>query len=266
MHVYTANGDRKTIMVSGKKFLAEVHQVVAPHRSDPHGLLPPLLVALTIVTGLVDAFSYLMLGHVFVANMTGNVVFLGFAVAGASGFSIPASLVALGSFAAGALVGGSIASRHADRRSCLLAAATSLQAVLLGASIVAAAVEGDPIGGSYRYALIVLLGVAMGIQNAAARKLAVPDLTTTVLTLTITGVAADSGIAGGAGSAAGRRLVAITAMFLGALLGAALLLHVHIVAPLVIALALTAAVAGTSWALAAGVSRSGGVAAGGGPQ
>jgi uncharacterized membrane protein YoaK (UPF0700 family) len=159
--------------------------------------------------------------------------------------------VALGSFAAGALVGGIIASRHADRRSRLLAAATSLQAVLFGASIVVAAVEGDPIGGGYRYVLIVLLGVAMGIQNAAARKLAVPDLTTTVLTLTITGVAADSGIAGGAGSLAGRRLVAITAMFLGALLGAVLLLHVHIVVPLVIALAVTAVVAGTSWALAA---------------
>ena len=53
----------------------------------------------------------------------------------------------------------------------------------------------------------------MGIQNATARKLAVPDLTTTVLTLTITGVAADSAIAGGAGSVAGRRLVAVTAMF-----------------------------------------------------
>jgi uncharacterized membrane protein YoaK (UPF0700 family) len=47
-----------------------------------HGPLPALLVCLTVVTGLVDAFSYLSLGHVFVANMTGNVVFLGFALAG----------------------------------------------------------------------------------------------------------------------------------------------------------------------------------------
>ncbi len=99
----------------------------------------------------------------------------------------------------------------------------------------------------YRYALIVLLGVSMGIQNATARKLAVPDLTTTVLTLTITGVAADSAIAGGAGSAAGRRLVAVTAMFVGALAGAALALHVHIVAPLAIALFVTASVALVAW-------------------
>jgi uncharacterized membrane protein YoaK (UPF0700 family) len=95
--------------------------------------------------------------------------------------------------------------------------------------------------------LIVLLGISMGIQNAAARKLAVPDLTTTVLTLTITGVAADSAIAGGAGSAAGRRLVAVTAMFVGALLGAVLVLHVHIVAPLALAVIVTASVGLVAW-------------------
>jgi uncharacterized membrane protein YoaK (UPF0700 family) len=95
--------------------------------------------------------------------------------------------------------------------------------------------------------LIVLLAISMGIQNATARKLAVPDLTTTVLTLTITGVAADSAIAGGPGSAAGRRLVAVAAMLLGALAGAALALDVHIVAPLVIALVVTTVVALVSW-------------------
>ena len=76
-------------------FLTEVRETLAPGRTDRFGPLPPLLVAMTVVTGLVDAFSYLLLGHVFVANMTGNVVFLGFAVAGAPGFSIAASLVAL---------------------------------------------------------------------------------------------------------------------------------------------------------------------------
>jgi hypothetical protein len=57
-----------------------------------NGPLPGFLVALTVVTGLVDAFSYLSLGHVFVANMTGNVVFLGFAMAGAGDISITRSL------------------------------------------------------------------------------------------------------------------------------------------------------------------------------
>jgi uncharacterized membrane protein YoaK (UPF0700 family) len=195
----------------------------------------------------VDAFSYLLLGHVFVANMTGNVVFLGFALAGATGFSIPASLVALGSFVCGALIGGKVASGLGHHRGHLLAAAAAFQTVLLGGSVVVAVVSGDPIAGAYRYALIVLLGVSMGIQNATVRKLAVPDLTTTVLTLTITGMAADSALAGGAGSAVGRRLVAVTAMLIGALAGAALALHVYIVAPLAIALISTALVALVSW-------------------
>jgi uncharacterized membrane protein YoaK (UPF0700 family) len=119
--------------------------------------------------------------------------------------------------------------------------------VLIGASVGVASASGDPIVSAYRYALIILLGISMGIQNAAARKLAVPDLTTTVLTLTITGVVADSAIAGGAGSAAGRRLVAVAAMFLGALAGATLVLHVDTVAPLAIALIVTATVGLVSW-------------------
>jgi len=69
--------------------------------SDPrHGPLPPLLLALTAVTGLVDAVSILRLGRVFVANMTGNVVFTGFAIVGAPGFSLSASLFALAGFLA----------------------------------------------------------------------------------------------------------------------------------------------------------------------
>jgi uncharacterized membrane protein YoaK (UPF0700 family) len=71
-----------------------------------HGPLPALLVCLTVVTGLVDAFSYLRLGHVFVANMTGNVVFLGFALAGVGEISVVASLLAVLAFALGATVGG----------------------------------------------------------------------------------------------------------------------------------------------------------------
>jgi uncharacterized membrane protein YoaK (UPF0700 family) len=71
---------------------------------------------MTVVTGLVDAFSYLALGHVFVANMTGNVVFLGFAVAGAHGFSIAASLIALASFGVGSIIGGRIVARYGHHR------------------------------------------------------------------------------------------------------------------------------------------------------
>src|SRR6202790_4264877 len=86
-------------------FFTEVRQTLVPRGEAKHGPLPPLLVAMTLVTGLVDAFSYLLLGHVFVANMTGNVVFLAFALAGATGFSLAASLLAIGAFSLGALTG-----------------------------------------------------------------------------------------------------------------------------------------------------------------
>ena len=90
--------------------------------------------------------------------------------------------------------------------------------------------------GGHRYALIIVLAVAMGVQNATARRLAVPDLTTTVLTLTITGIAADSAIAGGKRSLAGRRLLAVLAMLLGALVGAVCVVYVHAAYPLLIGL------------------------------
>ena len=98
----------------------------------------------------------------------------------------------------------------------------------------------------FRYPLIVVLGIAMGIQNATARKRAVPDLTTTVLTLTITGTAADSALAGGKGSLSGRRLIAVAAMLAGGPLGAALVIHARIVLPLVIALIVIVIVAATT--------------------
>jgi uncharacterized membrane protein YoaK (UPF0700 family) len=87
-----------------------------PWPAGEHGRLPAILVALTVVTGVVDAVSYLALGYVFVANMTGNVVFLGFALAGAPSLSAPASLAALGAFLLGALAGGRIAVRSGEHR------------------------------------------------------------------------------------------------------------------------------------------------------
>jgi uncharacterized membrane protein YoaK (UPF0700 family) len=167
--------------------------------------LPPLLVALTVVTGLVDAFSYLVLGHVFVANMTGNVVFLGFALAGARGFSLGASSVALVAFICGALVGGRIGQRFSSHRGWLLSTSTTVQAVLVGVAAILGAVSGQSVPTGVRYALIVVLAAAMGLQNAAVRRLAVPDLTTTVLTMTMTGIAADSTFAGGQDAKARRR-------------------------------------------------------------
>jgi uncharacterized membrane protein YoaK (UPF0700 family) len=215
-------------------FLADIRDTIIPDRAGKHGPLPPLLLSMTLVTGLVDAFSYLVLGHVFVANMTGNVVFLGFALAGVPGFSALASLAAVAFFALGALLGGRLGSRYSDHRARLHSSAAASQAFFLAASVILAA-AGAPVTAGYRYALIAVLGISMGIQNASARKIAVPDLTTTVLTLTITGIAADSTLAGGSGSKAGRRLLSIVIMGVGAFLGAALIRHAQAYYPLLIA-------------------------------
>lgn len=199
-----------------------------------------LLILLTTVTGVVDAVSYIALGHVFVANMTGNVVFLGFALAGAPGLSAPASIAALGAFLLGAIAGGRIASRYGTHRGRQLRTATAIAVVPALLAVIVAAIVGQPVSGVARYALIVSLGIAMGIQNATARRLAVPDLTTTVLTLTLTGVAADSRLAGGPGGHPARRLISVGAMFAGALLGAVLVVKVNLVLPLSIAVVLLA--------------------------
>jgi uncharacterized membrane protein YoaK (UPF0700 family) len=211
---------------------------VVTWRDERHGPLPLLLLVLTMVTGLVDAVSYLSLGHVFVANMTGNVVFLGFAVADAQDFSIPASLVAIAAFMAGALAGGSLGLHAGHHRGRFLALATYLQIVLVGAALVVSIATPNLEGSLVRYALIMLLALAMGLQNATARRLSVPDLTTTVLTLTLTGFAADSTLAGGSNPHPGRRIVATITMFLGAAIGAFLVFHSGVSAVLALTLAL----------------------------
>ena len=219
------------------------HEAMSPARR--HGPLPVLLVGLTVVTGLVDAFSYLMLGHVFVANMTGNVVFFGFALAGVGGLSVAATALALVAFAVGAAVGGRWAAERSPHRGYLLASATGIQAgLVLIAAIVASAAGVRHSAG--RLVLIAVLATAMGGQNAVVRRLAVPDLTTTVLTLTVTGLVADAAPR----AVRARRLVSIAAMLAGALLGGLLLRAVTPAAPLWLADAVLVGAAGTAWAAA----------------
>jgi uncharacterized membrane protein YoaK (UPF0700 family) len=206
-----------------------------------HGPLPVLLVALTVVTGLVDAFSYLSLGHVFVANMTGNVVFLGFGLSGAGGISVAASLVAILAFALGAAAGGRWSRRQPPHRGRLLTVAAAAQTVLVVASAVVTLVAGVG-GSSTRLVLVALLASAMGGQNAVARRLAVPDLTTTVLTLTVTGLVADASTS----KVRLTRVVAVLAMLVGALAGGALLRWVSPSAPLWTAAAVLVVVGGAS--------------------
>jgi uncharacterized membrane protein YoaK (UPF0700 family) len=205
---------------------------------DQLSLLRALL-ALTLVSGLVDAVCYLGLGRVFTANMTGNVVVLGFAAAGAPGFSITASLTSLGVFLAGAVAGGRI-SRRPMSRSHLLEIAICCEAAFVGAAAVIAFLASTVATGWGRYTVIAILAFAMGIRNAVIRGLAFPDMTTTVLTQTLTGLAADSLVAGGESTRAGRRSAAVAAMLAGAIVGAALYLHQGAGPPLAVSAAAAA--------------------------
>jgi uncharacterized membrane protein YoaK (UPF0700 family) len=202
--------------------------------------LPLLLYIATATTGLIDAISYLALGHVFTANMTGNVVFLAFAVAGAPGLSITRSLTALVAFLIGALIGGRVATLLSKRvRPNWITTALIMEAALLLVATLAAIGFRDSSGSSFPlYSIIVLTALAMGIRNATVRKMAIPDLTTTVLTLTITGLAADSRLAGGTRPRWGRRLLAVLLMFFGAAIGT-LLLRRSVVLPLATATVLS---------------------------
>jgi uncharacterized membrane protein YoaK (UPF0700 family) len=197
-------------------------------------MLLTTLTVLTVVSGLVDAVSYLGLGHVFTANMTGNVVLLGFAAAGAPGFSVTASLASLGSFLVGAACAGRICLHIASRRRWLVVAMVTEGVLAGGAAAVASTADGVISSGWVRYTVIVLLAFAMGMRNSTIRRLAVRDVTTTVLTMTLTGLAADSSLAGGNNPKVARRTSAVAAMLIGAVGGAALFLHQRATWPLVL--------------------------------
>ena len=159
----------------------------------------------------------------------GNVVFSGFALAGAPGFSLSASLAALAGFLVGALGGGWLTGRLGQDRGLLLRAGAAAELVLVaGALVLTAGLS----AAAARDGIAALLALAMGVQNAVARRLAVPDLTTTVLTMTLTGIAADVRAKDHGRAGLVRRVLSVAAMFAGAIGGALLVLHVGTAAAL----------------------------------
>jgi len=202
--------------------MSDGQQAKLPSTSAPLSLL----LSMTAVTGMVDAVSFLALGHVFTANMTGNVVLLGFAIGGAAGLSVSGSLLALTCFAVGAILGGRMTRKMIPQDSGkTMAHALVIETIFF---LFAAAVS---IGFTAPYeehklkilSVIALTAAAMGLRNSVVRKLAIPDLTTTVLTLTIAGFAADSSLAGGDNPRWQRRGAAILAIVAGAAVGASML-------------------------------------------
>jgi len=227
-------------------------------------VVPYTLLGMTAVTGLVDAVSFLSLGRIFTANMTGNIVILAFAVAHAPGVSLARSLTALVAFFVGATVGGRILIRA--RTDALLQSALlifALEIAFLAAAMLEAFGHSSFLqdGSATLYTIIVCTALAMGMRNAAVRKLGVADLTTTVLTLTITGLAADSSLAGGSNPRWQRRLAAVLAMFAGAAVGA-LLIRRSVFAALALAVAITSVcsallLAANRWSLQSGGAKAG---------
>ena len=199
------------------------------------------LLLLTFATGLVDSISVLVLGHVFVANMTGNVIFLGFWFVPHSGIDLTAAAVAFVSFVAGAVIGGRLARRldHDVRRWLTVVLGAEVAALLTLAALAGAGILASQ--GTGRLLMIAGLATVFGIQSVAARRFGIPELTTTVLTATIVGIGMDSRLAGGTGEREKLRYLVVLIMCGGAVVGATL--SRFVVAP-VIALAALSVAAG----------------------
>ncbi|MFW0783612.1 YoaK family protein [Gordonia sp. CPCC 206044] len=178
-----------------------------------------LMIALTFVTGLVDAGGYLGLDRVFVGNMTGNVVILGMGAAGADGLPVLGPALALATFIFGAGIAG------LSMRSSPAGWSPRLSAVVVGSVLLVAATAiliGFASSDDVKVVAAAMTAFAMGMQAAAARKVGVADVTTVVVTSTITVWAVDMFARPSRATILNRRIAAIVAILLGALVGALL--------------------------------------------
>lgn len=187
------------------------------------------MLALTFSTGIVDAVGYLGLDKVFTANMTGNIVILGMGLVGGRAPGSDEALPVLGpilatmGFVVGAMVAGRLTKYSRPgwhRTTTWLFLSTGVGCVLIGAFAMWVHPVANTLTG---YTVTVLLAICMGNQAAAARRLAVTDVTTVVVTSNITGLAADSHLGGGRGQQWPRRVFAVLLILVGAGVGATLL-------------------------------------------
>jgi uncharacterized membrane protein YoaK (UPF0700 family) len=179
-----------------------------------------LMLALTFSTGIVDAVGYLGLDKVFAGNMTGNVVILGMAAAGADGLPLLGPSIALVGFLAGALVGGRVVRTVAGGQwSRRIGAVFALVGLILAALAGTLFVIGRESVAPPLLVIVAFLSTAMGLQAATARHLAVKDITTVVVTSLITGLAADAAVSG-TNQPWARRVLALALLTVGALVGA----------------------------------------------
>lgn len=200
-----------------------------------------LMMALTLVTGVVDAVGYLGLDHIFTGNMTGNVVILAMALAGAANLPTLGPLVALGAFLLGAAFAGftlQSSPKGWNRRVTLLLTAGCI--ALTGTAAISLIVE-DVGRQSIGVIVAAVIAMHMGSQALIARHLGVRDMTTVVITSTMTSLAGESLVGKQRPRFLNRRLGAVLAMFAGAAIGV-LLLQIHLSVPIGLGIAITAAV------------------------
>jgi uncharacterized membrane protein YoaK (UPF0700 family) len=180
------------------------------------------LLLLTFATGVVDAISVLVLGHVFVANMTGNVIFLGFWFVPHSGVDLTAAIVAFVSFLTGTVLGGRLARHLDDEVRHWLTVALGVEVVVLVTLSILAGTGVLDYRDNTKLFLIAGMAITFGSQNATARQFGIQELSTTVLTSTIVGIGFDSRLAGGTGHREKLRYSVVLTMCGGAVVGATL--------------------------------------------
>lgn len=210
-------------------------------RANPANSYLGLMLALTFSTGIIDAVGYLGLDRVFTGNMTGNVVILGMGLAGADDLPVLGPAIALAAFMVGAALGGRVLRGSRDgwtgKHTALFGAVAGV--LVLGAiTVMVVNVEE---GTLLAYSATAALGLAMGCQAATARHIAVKDVTTVVVTSTITGLASDSTLGKGGGQPWRRRAGAVVLIGAGAGAGA-LLLNLHLGAGMLLSALITVAV------------------------
>lgn len=221
--------------------MTDASPVPAPSRRSRERVHLQLMLTLTFSTGIIDAVGYLGLDRVFTANMTGNVVILGMGLAGADDLPVLGPVLALVGFMLGAVVAGrALGGRSGEWTAVSTALFGGVGAVVIAIGTGLILWDGPP--REVLLGVTAALGLVMGAQAAAARAIAVKDVTTVVITSTITGLSMDSRLAGGTGALWPRRLLAVVLMLLGAASGA-LLLQLHLGAGLIVAGVLCAAVA-----------------------
>ncbi len=188
-----------------------------------------------------SAFS--RLDHVFVANITGNIIFIGLALVGARGFSIAAPLTVFASFLTGAAAAGFPLPHPVTHRGRAAHAAALVQLFDLALATGVFASSPHP-GTAMRDALLVVLALGMGAKSALVRAVGVPGLTTSVFTSTLTELASDGASGRWRNSGFAVRIVATLALLVGAILGAVLTLKTSPWCALALA---TAVLVPTAW-------------------